>query len=283
MADAWSIVYGTPLSVLQNNATSSVPGTAVYNPTNGMVLNAGTNTLSVVYTPTDTNYAATNLSVELVVTPAPLSVTASNVLRVYGQANPVFGGTISGVQNGDNIAATYADQHDDQQRGGQLSDCAGVVGSEQAFGELCGDDQQRHVNVSPAILGITANDTNRLYNTANPDFTLTASGFVNGETAEVLAERLALTTVSGDGQPGGNLCNRGDERNTNGDELHIQLHERAVDSQSGDAIGDVVRADEHRVWDAAGARTRMTRHRRLPGTFDYNPTNGMVLPAGTNT
>ena len=79
-----------------------------FNPTNGTVFTAGTNTLSVVYTPTDTNYAATNLSVELVVTPAPLSVTASNVSRVYGQPNPVFGGTINGIQNGDDITANYA-------------------------------------------------------------------------------------------------------------------------------------------------------------------------------
>ena len=46
-----NIVYGTPLGPNQNNATSSVPGTEVYTPTNGTVLPAGTNQLSVVYTP----------------------------------------------------------------------------------------------------------------------------------------------------------------------------------------------------------------------------------------
>jgi hypothetical protein len=40
--------------------------------------------------------------------PAPLTVTASNASRLYGQTNPVFGGTIAGLQNEDNITATYS-------------------------------------------------------------------------------------------------------------------------------------------------------------------------------
>ena len=43
------------------------------------------------------------------VTPlTPLVVVANNASRVYGATNPVFSGTITGVQNGDNITATYA-------------------------------------------------------------------------------------------------------------------------------------------------------------------------------
>ena len=44
----------------------------------------------------------------LTVTGAVLSVTANNATRPYGAANPVFSGTITGIQNGDNITATYA-------------------------------------------------------------------------------------------------------------------------------------------------------------------------------
>ena len=39
------VIYGTPLSSNQLDALASVPGTLVYTPTNGTVLNAGTNTL----------------------------------------------------------------------------------------------------------------------------------------------------------------------------------------------------------------------------------------------
>jgi hypothetical protein len=37
-----------------------------------------------------------------------LSVVADNATRLYGQTNPVFTGTLSGVQDGDNITATYS-------------------------------------------------------------------------------------------------------------------------------------------------------------------------------
>jgi hypothetical protein len=43
------------------------------------------------------------------VTPlTPLVVVANDASRVYGATNPVFSGTITGVQSGDNITATYA-------------------------------------------------------------------------------------------------------------------------------------------------------------------------------
>ena len=44
----------------------------------------------------------------LTVSPAALTVTASDASRPYGTANPTFTGTILGLQNGDNITATYA-------------------------------------------------------------------------------------------------------------------------------------------------------------------------------
>ena len=49
-----TITYGTALSASQLNAAANVPGSFAYSPTNGTVLNAGTNTLSVIFTPTDT-------------------------------------------------------------------------------------------------------------------------------------------------------------------------------------------------------------------------------------
>jgi subtilase family serine protease len=104
-----AITYGAALGSNQLNAAASVPGSLVYNPTNGTVLNTGTNALSVLFTPADTvDYTSANASVSLVVMPAALTVTASNASRPYGQTNPVFGGTITGLENQDNITATYS-------------------------------------------------------------------------------------------------------------------------------------------------------------------------------
>ena len=81
-----AITYGTPLSSAQLDATANVSGSFAYTPAIGTVLNTGTNTLTVVFTPT---YAVDNRSVtntvSLVVTPAPLTVTANNQTKDYGR------------------------------------------------------------------------------------------------------------------------------------------------------------------------------------------------------
>jgi hypothetical protein len=103
------VTYGNPLSANQLNASANVPGTFVYNPAAGSILNAGTNSLSVTFTPTDlTTYAVATNAVSLVVWPAPLTVTASNASRLFGQTNPIFTGSIVGLQNNDNISASFS-------------------------------------------------------------------------------------------------------------------------------------------------------------------------------
>ncbi len=99
------ITYGTPLSAVQLNATASVPGTFVYTPAAGAVLGAGSQTLSVTFTPTDgVDYTTATTTVPLTVNKANLTVTANNASRVYGAANPAFTPTYSGFVNGDTSA-----------------------------------------------------------------------------------------------------------------------------------------------------------------------------------
>jgi hypothetical protein len=63
-----AITYGTALSATQLNATASVPGAFAYTPSLGTVLSAGSQTLSVTFTPTDaTDYATVTTSVTLTV------------------------------------------------------------------------------------------------------------------------------------------------------------------------------------------------------------------------
>ncbi len=107
-ANSAPITYGTPLSGTQLNATANVPGTFAYNPLSGTILNAGTNLLSVYFTPTDSaNYRGAGASVSLAVLRASLTVTANNARRATGLPNPPFGGNITGLQNNDNITASY--------------------------------------------------------------------------------------------------------------------------------------------------------------------------------
>jgi FG-GAP-like repeat/Bacterial Ig-like domain (group 3) len=61
------ITVGTPLSNTQLNATDSVPGTFVYTPASGTVLPAGTQTLSVTFTPSLPGYGIETATVQIVV------------------------------------------------------------------------------------------------------------------------------------------------------------------------------------------------------------------------
>ena len=73
-----SITQGTALSATQLNATASVAGTFVYAPAAGTVLAAGTHTLGVTFTPTDTTrYTAATASTTLVVTVPRTTPTVS--------------------------------------------------------------------------------------------------------------------------------------------------------------------------------------------------------------
>lgn len=81
-----AIIYGTALSSTQLNATASVAGTFSYSPASGTVLNAGTQTLSVTFTPSDTtDYNTATASVSLTVNKATPTVTWDTPVPVpYG-------------------------------------------------------------------------------------------------------------------------------------------------------------------------------------------------------
>jgi len=75
-----AIVFGTALSATQLNATASVPGSFVYAPPAGSIPAAGTQLLSVSFTPADTSkYTSANASVNLTVNAgtSSYSITAS--------------------------------------------------------------------------------------------------------------------------------------------------------------------------------------------------------------
>src|SRR6185503_14224624 len=88
------IVYGTALSATQLNATSSVPGTFVYNPAAGAVLSAGAaQTLSVSFTPADAaNYTSATKTVAINV------LKATPVLTWSTPADIVYGTALSATQ-----------------------------------------------------------------------------------------------------------------------------------------------------------------------------------------
>lgn len=203
-----AIVYGTPLSAAQLNATVSVVGPSaagalVYTPAAGTALDAGPGqTLTVTAQPTP-NYESATLSVTIDVNRAPLSLTVDAKSKLYGSAVPALTGTLTGVVNGDNITPSYATT------GTQQS----VVGTYSITGSLV-DPANRLVNynvtitpstltVLPAPLTIVANSVSRQYSDPLPQFTATYIGLVLGESPAVLNGTLSFsTTVTAATAPG---------------------------------------------------------------------------------
>jgi hypothetical protein len=107
-----SITYGTALGSSQLDATAIASGNYSYSPPAGTVLSAGAQNLSVTFSPSDTtDYgSASSTNTSLVVSAAPLVVTASNVTWTIGQVFPGFTGAIAGLVNGDSnyITVNYS-------------------------------------------------------------------------------------------------------------------------------------------------------------------------------
>jgi sugar lactone lactonase YvrE len=97
------IDFGTGLSPLQLDATSSIPGTFIYSPPSGSMLPVGTNTLSVLFVPTD---AADYNAAAAIVT---LTVNANSwALPGIGTINTIAGNGAIGY-SGDGDVATRAE------------------------------------------------------------------------------------------------------------------------------------------------------------------------------
>jgi len=88
------------------SATSGAPGLGTPADTN-----SGVGLYPIIVAPGTlgaANYTFAFVNGTLTVTPAPLTITANNASRPQGAANPNFTGTITGLQNGDSITATYS-------------------------------------------------------------------------------------------------------------------------------------------------------------------------------
>lgn len=103
-----AITYGTALSATQLDATASVPGTFVYSPAAGQIPVAGSQTLSVTFTPTDTtDYSALPAqTVQLTVNMAAFNVTCPSAGMTFGSSVPGLPAVVTGEVTGDGITAS---------------------------------------------------------------------------------------------------------------------------------------------------------------------------------
>jgi alpha-tubulin suppressor-like RCC1 family protein len=207
---AWTlskpITYGTALGASQLDATSSVPGTFLYNPPAATILAAGNQMLSVAFTPTDgTDYTPASATVSINVTPAVLTITANSSSRVYGAANPAFTAWYGGFVNGDSAASLSGalvcatTGTSTSPVGSYPITCSGLSSTNYTISFVPGT-----LSITSDQLTISANNQSRQYGGANPPFnSVTYSGFVNGDGPASLSGVLSCSTTATASSPAG--------------------------------------------------------------------------------
>jgi hypothetical protein len=148
-----------------------------------------------------TNYSFNAVNGTLTINKAILTVTADNTSKVYGAANPAFGGTITGMVNEESSATAYS--------GVAAYTCDAIATSPvgisvpivAAVGTLSSSNYDfRYVNgvlsITKASLTVTANDASRVYGDENPAFSSAITGFVNGETVSVVSGSAAYACAA---------------------------------------------------------------------------------------
>jgi hypothetical protein len=125
------------------------------------------------------NYSVTINNGTLTVNPAPLTVSAANATRVYGDPNPVFTGTITGIKNGDNITATYSSV-DATAAVGTYPIVPALVDPTNKLGNYVVTSNNGTLTITPAPLTVAAANATRLYGDPN-SLSGTITGIKNGD------------------------------------------------------------------------------------------------------
>ena len=209
----------TPLGITAQNATRQygsnnpvfgVVYTGLVNNENGSAL-AGTLTLTSATDPatdvgtyaivpagvTSTNYAISFTNGTLTIMSAPLTVTANNTNRLYGQANPAFTGSLVGVVNGDNITPNYGSTATAASAVGTYAIVPTLTDPSSKLGNYAVTTNNGTLTVGNATLTVMAASQTRNYGQANAAFTVNYSGFVNSQDASVVSGTPSFVCVDG--------------------------------------------------------------------------------------
>jgi hypothetical protein len=127
------------------------------------------------------NYDVTINNGTLSVTKAPLTVNVANATRLYGSANPVFSGNITGARNNDILVPAYSTTATPGSNVGQYPITANFTDPESRAANYNVTVNNGILTVIQAELTITPNDFTRGVGSPNPLFTGTVVGLQNGD------------------------------------------------------------------------------------------------------
>ena len=185
-------------------ATTDSNGIATFPTTDSiasMDLGAGTYTgfVSASYAPTSGKYLGTTATEDLVVNPAPLTVTAAGgESMTYGDSVPVLPYGYTGLVNNDTRASFEGSLSTTATSSSSVGSYPINQGSLQATGNYTiGTFNPATLTVNQAPLTVKANKATMPYGqTTPPTLTASYSGFLNGDTASVVTGSPDLSTTA---------------------------------------------------------------------------------------
>jgi MBG domain (YGX type) len=133
------------------------------------------------------NYNVTVTNGTLTISKASLTVKANDASRVYGAVNSSFAGTITGIQNGDNITASYASSASATSAVGTYAIVPTL--SDSGSDKLCNyivSSTNGTLTVTQATLTVTPDSSkSKTYGSMFSTFSGTTAGLHNGDTVAV--------------------------------------------------------------------------------------------------
>ena len=184
-----AITYGDALDDTQLDATAGVPGTLVYTPAAGTLLDAGDQTLSVTFTPDDTaNYTPAMTSVHLTVNTAGLAVSATGIDRMYDGTTKASVTLTDNRVAGDTLTIGYAASFDNKNVGTDkpvaVSGIAIIGGDDAANYTLANTTATATATITRRTLSVLAMPNRKIYDGTTVAAALPAmSGLAPGDTA----------------------------------------------------------------------------------------------------
>lgn len=199
-ANTQTKVYGVADPALTYNITSGgLVGTDAFTGTLTRDAGEAVNTYAIKQgtLALNSNYTVTYTGANLTITPANLTVKADDQTRAYNAANPAFTVSYTGFVNGDTEAGLTA-----KPTVSTTATATSAVGTYPltaagaAFPNYTITYSQGTLTITQAVLTVTADNKSRNYGDPNPAFTLSYSGFINGDDASKLTTTPVAASAS---------------------------------------------------------------------------------------
>jgi streptogramin lyase len=202
-ADGASKVYGAPLPVLTYTYSGLLNGdtAALFSGMLGTAATAasgvGTYAITQGSLSAGADYAISFSPGTLIVTPAALTVTATDPVKTYGASLPPLTYSVSGLVNGDTTSIFTGGLVTSATASSGVGTYPVNLGSLSAGSNYTITFSPGTLTVTPATLVITADSPGKLYGAAVPPLTYRYTGLVGSDTAAVFRGGLTTAATAG--------------------------------------------------------------------------------------